>query len=287
MLPKSLFRMPKNPLEGLEKLIRPNKPEVKKAVCPGCKTAQPEELLVRSLYVCPKCGLHHRLGARKRITMTVDEGSFVEWDGACSSKNLLDFPGYAEKLTAARTQSGEAEAVLTGFSTIGGFPCAVFAMDSNFMMGSMGTVVGEKIARCFEEATAQGLPVVGFTVSGGARVQEGVLSLMQMAKTTGAVLRHSQAGRLYVAVLTDPTTGGVDASFAMEADITLAEPGALIGFAGPRVIEQTIRQKLPAGFQRSEFQLDRGFVDQICERRSLRPLLRQILMLHHTGEANA
>ena len=180
-------------------------------------------------------------------------------------------------------KSGENEGVVTGFCQVGGHPCALFVMDSLFFMGSMGTAVGEKITLLFEAALDQKLPVLGYTVSGGARIQEGILSLMQMAKTSAAVKRHSQAGLLYLTVLTDPTTGGVTASFAMEGDIILAEPGALIAFAGPRVIEQTIRQKLPEGFQRSEFLMQKGFVDSIVDRREQREAIGLLLSLHEGG----
>lgn len=274
MLPKYLFGKPKNTLEGearsSETLYE----------CAGCKARATDAELQESLYVCRRCGAHMRLAARKRIALTVDPGSFSEIDASVSSSNLLNFPEYDDKLEKAKSASGEAEGVLTGAAAIGGEPCAVFAMDPNFMMGSMGTALGEKVTRLFELATERRLPVVGFTLSGGARVQEGILSLMQMAKTSGAVERHSRAGLLYIAVLTDPTTGGVDASFATLGDILIAEPKALIGFAGPRVIEQTIRQKLPAGFQRAEFQLEKGFVDIICDRRELRGLIGRLLSLH-------
>ena len=232
------------------------------------------------MYVCPKCGKHFRVGARKRIGLICDEGSFEEMDAGMASVDRIGFPEYETKLRSARIDSNESDAVLTGTARFDGVRCAVFAMEAYFMMGSMGTVVGEKITRLFEYATENHLPVVGWTVSGGARVQEGILSLMQMAKTSGAVKRHSDAGNRYLCVLTDPTTGGVDASFAMEADVTLAEPGALIGFAGPRVIEQTIRQRLPQGFQRAEFQLEKGFVDRITDRRSQHEEIAAILKLH-------
>jgi len=212
--------------------------------------------------------------------MIVDEDSFVEHDKNLVSKNILKFPDYDSKLKKAKDTSNEKEAVVCGVAKIKGMECALFVMNSEFMMGSMGVVVGEKVTRLFEYATQNRLSVVGFTVSGGARMQEGVLSLMQMAKTSCAVKRHNDTGLLYITVLTDPTTGGVTASFAMEGDIILAEPGALIAFAGPRVIEQTIKQKLPEGFQRSEFLLEKGFIDAIVERKALRDTLANILKLH-------
>jgi acetyl-CoA carboxylase carboxyl transferase subunit beta len=202
------------------------------------------------------------------------------------SKDVLGFPGYVNKLENTRNACGENEGVVCGRAKIGGNDCGLFIMDPYFMMGSMGTVVGEKITRTFEKATELKLPVVGYTVSGGARMQEGILSLMQMAKTSGAVMRHSDAGLLYITVLTDPTTGGVTASFAMEGDIILAEPGALIGFAGARVIEQTTRKKLPAGFQRAEFLLEHGFVDAIVPRSEQKEKVAKLLKMHTGGDAN-
>ncbi|MEA4899659.1 acetyl-CoA carboxylase, carboxyltransferase subunit beta [Bacillota bacterium Meth-B3] len=288
MPPKNLFRFrrPGNTLEGGDApRTEPAVPGELYASCPVCRKMMPAAELRESADVCPQCGHHFRLGARARIALTVDPGSFEETNAELKSANPLGFPGYEDKLAKARALSGESEGVLTGLAKVGGRRCALFAMDHLFMMGSMGTVVGEKIARLFEHATERQLPVVGFTVSGGARMQEGILSLMQMAKTSGAVMRHAQAGQLYIAVLTDPTTGGVTASFAMEADITLSEPGALIGFAGPRVIEQTIRQKLPVGFQTAEFLREKGFVDAIADRRHMKEMLGSLLRLHTEGDA--
>lgn len=248
--------------------------------CPGCRRVIDQQKLAENLDVCPRCGRHLRVSGRKRMRMTVDAGSFEEWDADLSATDFLEFPGYPEKLEAAREKSHEPDAVVCGRATIGGHPCAVFFMNADFMMGSMGSVVGEKVTRVFERACELGLPVVGFTVSGGARMQEGTTSLMQMAKVSAAVRRHSEAGLLYVTVLTDPTTGGVTASFAMEGDVILAEPGALVAFAGPRVIEQTTHKRLPAGFQRSEFLLEHGFCDLIVERRDLVATLSELLALH-------
>lgn len=288
MLPKNLFKKPRNVLEGYEGVIMPESPapapEEMYISCPDCKNMMMDEEALRNLHVCSKCGKHFRISARDRLAFHFDEGSFTEWDEELESTNLIGFPQYDDKLNIARRESGEREGVLTGRARVEGIECAVFSMNPFFMMGSMGTVVGEKITRLFERAAHESLPVVGFTVSGGARIQEGVLSLMQMAKTSGAVARHSEEGNLYIAVLTDPTTGGVVASFAMEADIIVAEPRALIGFAGPRVIEQTMRQKLPDGFQRSEFLLEKGFVDMIVDRRGLRERLARILKLHARGD---
>ncbi len=257
------------------------------AKCPGCHRVVDVEEITANLDVCPHCGHHMRLGARRRIELTVDEGSFVEWDAELAASDFLNFPHYIEKLETARARSGETDAVVCGRATIEGMPCALFVMNGDFMMGSMGSVVGEKIARCFEHATEEGLPVVGFTVSGGARMQEGTTSLMQMAKTSAAVRRFGDRGGFYLAVLTDPTSGGVTASFAMEGDVILAEPKALVAFAGPRVIEQTIHRKLPAGFQSAEFQLEHGFVDRIVERASLRDELGLLLALHASPEQAA
>lgn len=215
--------------------------------------------------------------------MICDADSFVEFDKELASKNILDFPDYDKKLSNAKLESAENEGVVCGRCRIGGFNSAIFVMEPYFMMGSMGSVVGEKITRLFEMAEKEKLPVVGFTVSGGARMQEGIISLMQMAKTSGAVKRHSDGGNLFLCVLTDPTTGGVTASFAMEGDIIVAEPGALIGFAGPRVIEQTIRKKLPEGFQRAEFLLEKGFLDDVIDRKKQKDYITKILKMHDKG----
>lgn len=283
MLKKSDFKKSRNHLEGYSEKLRQSAPKVPDALCtscPSCGQTLFTTELAAALHVCPKCGRHLRLTARQRIAMMSDTNSFTEWDAGLTSRDPLHFPGYAAKLKSGRLQTGEKEAVLTGQAAIGGYPCAIFAMEPQFMMGSMGSVVGEKITRLFEKAAARRLPVVGFTVSGGARMQEGMYSLSQMAKVSGAVKRHSDAGLLYVTVLTDPTTGGVTASFAMEGDILLAEPGALIAFAGPRVIEQTMRQKLPRDFQKAEFLLQKGFLDAVLPREKLKPTLAQILRLH-------
>ena len=241
---------------------------VEKKTCKKCGKEHSVTKLLKSDFICPECGYYFRMNALQRIALIADD-DFQEIDGELMSKNLIDFPGYDEKLKKALETNDKNEAVTCGTCTIGGNKAAIFVMDSTFMMGSMGTVVGEKITRLFEFAT-----------SGGARMQEGIFSLMQMAKVSGAVKRHSDAGLLYVTVLTDPTLGGVTASFAMGGDITIAEPNALIGFAGARVVEQTTGQALPKGFQRSEFQLDHGFVDLIEERGKLKDTLASILKLH-------
>lgn len=270
-----------NKLEGPVTDVPIELPERRAYVkCPGCRRIIDLEQLEASHDVCPRCGHHMRLGARKRLEATVDAGSFEEWDAELEATDILAFPGYTEKLERAQRSTGDKDAVLCGRATIGGEPCAIFIMDGDFMMGSMGSVVGEKICRTFERAAELRLPVVGITVSGGARMQEGTTSLMQMAKVSGARARFAKTGLPYLVLLTDPTTGGVTASFAMEGDITLAEPGALIGFAGPRVVEQTTHKRLPAGFQRSEFLLEHGFLDLIVERENVPATLSELLALH-------
>ena len=275
---------PKNELEQggrTAALVQEDASEPEKT-CPNCHKSIPLSRLWAQNLVCA-CGHHFRMKARQRLSLICDRGSFMELFRGVKAGNPLDFPGYSEKIETARTASGEEEAVICGTAALEGQNCCLFAMEPYFMMGSMGSAVGEKITRLFEYATEHRLPVIGFTVSGGARMQEGLLSLMQMAKTSAAVKRHSDAGLLYVAVLTDPTTGGVTASFAMEADIILAEPGATVGFAGARVIEQTTRKSLPKGFQTAEFVLEHGFVDRIVPRAGQRQLLSELLRLHNGG----
>ena len=276
-----LFRSPQNELEKGGK--EAEDAGIRNA-CPHCGALVALSDQQENLNVCPACGYHFRIGPRERIAYLTDEDSFSELDGSLMSKDVLGFPGYDQKLRNAKLASREKEGVVCGAAKIGGEPCALFVMDPNFMMGSMGTVVGEKIARLFEYAAEHSLPVVGYTVSGGARMQEGILSLMQMAKVSAALLRHSQAGNLYLTVLTDPTTGGVTASFAMDGDIILAEPGATIGFAGARVIEQTIRKKLPQGFQKAEFLLEHGFVDLIVPRGEQRETIAKLLRMPRREE---
>lgn len=253
--------------------------------CPRCRSVTLMEEFNKKGKVCPNCNYHSRLSARERLDITVDKGSFREFDRTMISKNPIDFPGYEQKQIALREKTGLKDAVLTGRAKIYGKDTVIIVMDSNFMMASMGSVVGEKITRAFEYATRKKLPVIAFTASGGARMQEGIVSLMQMAKTSGAVARHNEAGQLYIAVMTDPTTGGVTASFASLGDIIIAEPKVLIGFAGRRVIEGTIKQKLPDDFQSAEFMLENGFVDMIVERSRMRRVLSHILRMHnYTGE---
>ena len=252
--------------------------------CNKCGAAIIAEDVKKEYYICPKCHGYFRIHAYRRIEILADEGSFEEWDKEMEFVNPLDFRGYEEKVARLKEQTNLDEAVVTGKVMINGNPAVVGVCDGRFMMASMGHIVGEKITRAVERATEEKLPVIIFTCSGGARMQEGIVSLMQMAKTSAALKRHSDAGQLYISVLTDPTTGGVTASFAMLGDIILAEPRALVGFAGPRVIEQTIGQKLPKGFQRSEFLLDHGFVDRIVEREEMKDVLTQILEMH-SGKA--
>ena len=252
--------------------------------CKACGKKVDRAEAIRRLYVCPECGGYFRVNAKNRIKMVADTGSFTSWFDDIEGGNPLGFPGYEEKLHAVQEKTGLKEGVVIGKAQIYGEDTVLGVVDARFLMGSMGHVVGEKIAEAVERATEEQLPVILFCCSGGARMQEGIVSLMQMAKTSAALKKHSKAGLLYMPVLTDPTTGGMTASFAMLGDIILAEPKALIGFAGPRVIEQTIGQKLPAGFQRSEFQVEHGFVDRIVERKDLKKTLYDILKLHHKRE---
>lgn len=253
--------------------------------CGSCKAAVFAEDVKKNYYICPECHGYFHVHAYRRIEMTVDRGSFEEWDKDIKAKNPLRYKGYKEKLDEIRKKTKLNEAVVTGRAEINGIPIVIGVCDGRFLMASMGQAVGEKIANAVERATAEGLPVILFACSGGARMQEGIVSLMQMAKTSAAIKRHSDAGLLYISVLTDPTTGGVTASFAMLGDIILAEPNALIGFAGQRVIEQTIGQKLPKGFQRAEFLLEHGFLDAIVEREKMRDTLTYILRLYQGGKA--
>lgn len=248
--------------------------------CDYCGNTLYSKDVIANNHCCPTCNAHFRIGASSRIHLLIDEQSFVEWDKNVTTKNVLKFPNYEDKIRKLQLETGTVDAVITGEGKISGTPCVIVVMDSSFMMGSMGQVVGEKITRAIEKATSKRLPIIICCASGGARMQEGMVSLMQMAKTSAALKRHSDTGLLYISVLTDPTTGGVTASFAMLGDVILAEPGALIGFAGPRVIEQTIGQKLPEGFQRAEFLLKKGFVDRVVERKNLKEELAKLLRIH-------
>ena len=251
--------------------------------CKKCGRRATRQIWNKAQYVCPNCGVHLPIGGYYRLNLILDKGSFRELDADLAPQDVLQFPGYPEKLEAQTGKTGLKEAVITATGRIEGTPVVVAVLDSRFFMGSMSTTVGEKITRAVEHATAKHLPLIIFSASGGARMQEGIFSLMQMAKTSAAIERFSARGGLYISVLTHPTTGGVTASFASLGDIMLAEPGALIGFAGPRVIEQTIGEKLPAGFQRSEFQYEHGFVDKVVPRTEMRETLAQLLRLHAGG----
>lgn len=276
-------RQPDNALESGGRSISQSAAEKKEISCPNCHRAYEKKAIVENFRCCPNCGHHFAVPARKRIEMIADKNSFRELFADIVTNDPLDFPHYDEKLEKARTSSGEDEAVICGTCSIGGHDCCLFVMEGKFMMASMGAAVGERITRLFEYATAHRLPVVGYTVSGGARMQEGMFSLMQMAKVSGAVLKHSDAGLFYLTMLTSPTTGGVTASFAMEGDIILAEPAAIVGFAGARVIEQTTRKSLPKGFQTAEFLLEHGFVDAIVTRSEQRVVLSWLLQMHEEG----
>ena len=248
--------------------------------CSKCKKMVYREDVKEKFYTCPKCGDYFRIKAKTRLRLLLDKGSFQEWGTAIEEKNPIDFPEYEEKLSDTRRKTGLKEAVTIGKGSICGWETVIGVCDARFLMSSMGYVVGERITQAFEQATEEKLPVILFCCSGGARMQEGIISLMQMAKTAAAIRRHSDAGLLYIPVLTDPTTGGVTASFAMLGDVILAEPGALIGFAGPRVIRQTTGEKLPDGFQRAEFLLEKGMIDAIIERKNMREELGKLLRLH-------
>ncbi len=258
-------------------------PGDKMVKCPQCGQESERRLVAQELSVCPKCGYHFPMGAYYRLSSVLDPGTFRELFEKLPAGDPLSFPGYKEKLQAAQRKTGLTEAVVTATGAIGGHKCVVGVLDSRFLMGSMSAAVGEKLTLAINYATRNRLPLILFAASGGARMQEGILSLMQMAKTSAALARFSEKGLLYISVLTDPTTGGVTASFASLGDIILAEPGALIGFAGPRVIQQTIGETLPEGFQRAEYQEEHGFVDAVVPRVRMRETLSQLLRLHEKG----
>ena len=282
-----MFKKTVRDIRGEEYGNTPEVPDNLMRKCNACKAAVFVDEVKQNHYICPHCGNYFHMPAYRRIKMIADRKSFVEWDAEMEEQNPLQYRGYEEKLRALQEKTGLNEAVVTGKCTIKGISVALGVCDCRFMMSSMGEVVGEKITRVFERATEEKLPVILYICSGGARMQEGLVSLMQMAKTSMALRKHSDAGLLYVPVLTDPTTGGVTASFAMLGDIILAEPKALIGFAGPRVIEQTIGQKLPKGFQKAEFLLEHGFIDKIVERDDQRIVLADILKLHENKGQNS
>ncbi len=248
--------------------------------CSKCKEILYKDEVKENFSICPNCGKHFRISARRRIEQIIDENTFQEFDEYMQTSDLLNFEGYKDKIKLLQEKTKIQEAIKTGVGKINGIDVAIGVMDSNFFMGSMGCVVGEKICKLVDIAIRDRLPLILFCVSGGARMQEGMISLMQMAKTSASIAKLDEAGLLYISVLTDPTTGGVTASFASLGDIILAEPGALIGFAGPRVIEQTIKQKLPDGFQSAEFLLEHGFIDKIVNRKDMKYTLYKILKLH-------
>lgn len=259
---------------------RPNVPQGIMTKCPKCGKVIYTKLLLKNFKSCDECGYNFKVSAYERFAMILDDSEFQEFDAQMTTRDPLKFPGYSEKLVKTQMQTGLVDGVVTGKGKINGLSVMLAVMDASFFMGSMGTTIGEKLARLFEQATKERLPVIVFTASGGARMHEGIFSLMQMAKVSAAAAKHSEAGLLYITVLTNPTTGGVTASFAMLGDIILAEPDALIGFAGPRVIEQTIGQKLPEGFQRAEFLLEHGFVDRIVSRDQLKQTLGTLILMH-------
>ena len=272
---KRLFLKANNELENSGKGSRD-----RKVACRKCGRKNTVTRIRNNNFICPDCGHYFQVRARRRILMLTDRRSFIEMNREVKSVNTLGFPEYDDKLRAAMDKSRENEGVICGEAEINGHKICIFSMDSNFMMGSMGAVVGEKITSLFEYATLRNLPVLGITVSGGARMQEGMISLMQMSKVSAAVKRHSNAGNLYIVLLTNPTTGGVDASFAMLGDITLAEPGARIGFAGPRVIEKSLNRSLPKDFQKAERVLECGFIDAIVPRQDQKSYIAKLLRIH-------
>ncbi len=282
---KIIFKKPKyiqmNTTTKVVHKSEPNVPSGSWIKCTYCGQVIYKEDFNDNLSICHNCEKHFRMSAPDRLNLVVDEGSFKNMFSDIETVNVLDFEGYDEKVAALKEKTAVDEGVVTGTATINGIEVAIGVMDSRFLMGSMGHVVGEKITRLTELATEQSLPLILFTASGGARMQEGIISLMQMAKTSAALKKHHDAGGLYITVLTDPTSGGVTASFAMLGDIILSEPGAFIGFAGPRVIRDTIKQELPEGFQKAEFLLEHGFIDSIVPRQEMKDTLEKLLKFHH------
>ncbi len=279
------FKERKNILDAVAKITRLTFSSDEKAsdvmkTCPGCGEKYDTKQLEEANYVCPSCGEYISMTASERIKQIADEGTFREFNRGRTGYDPIGFPGYEKKIQKLRKDTGLKEAIVTGSCTIGGEKAVLCVMDKRFMMASMGTAVGEKVFLAFEYAVKKKLPVVIFTASGGARMQEGIMALMQMERTSAAAARHDEAGLLYIAVMTDPTTGGVTASFASLADVTLAEKGALIGFAGQRVIEQTIGEELPEGFQRADFQLEKGFADMVVERQDMKDTITRLLYIH-------
>ena len=282
---KGLFKKENQPVRHQNYAEAPNVPDGLYTKCESCHEMILTEDFTQNAYVCPKCGHYMKIGAYERIEMVFDAQTFKEWDEEFTGGNPCHFKGYEEKLGDLQRDTGLNEAVITGKGKIDGMEAAVGVCDTRFLMGSMGYAVGEKLTRAIERATVEKLPLIIFTCSGGARMQEGIVSLMQMEKTAAALKKFDAAGGLYITVLTNPTTGGVTASFAMLGDIILAEPQALVGFAGPRVIRQTIGEELPEGFQRAEFLLEHGLIDNIVERRFLKQTLSTLLRLHKKPQA--
>ena len=279
-----VFEKRRSRLQAMKALHESYLPPERAILCPACGVESPREDVESALSVCPACGHHFPMGAKERLSRLMDDGRYRELFRHVEAGNPLGFPGYDGKLREARAKSGLQEAIFVATGAIEGHACVVCVLDSRFMMGSMGSAVGEKLTLGIEYAARRSLPLIVFSASGGARMQEGILLLMQMAKTSAALAAFDRKGLLYVSVLTDPTMGGVTASFASLGDVILAEPGALIGFAGPRVIEQTLGQPLPEGFQRAEFLMEHGFVDAIVPRSGLRDALGRLLMLHEGGK---
>ncbi|HET7522011.1 MAG TPA: acetyl-CoA carboxylase, carboxyltransferase subunit beta [Bacillales bacterium] len=280
---KDLFAKKKKYATVPSEKVRKDVPEGLMTKCPNCKTIMYTKELKKNLKVCVNCGYHHQMTAQERMDSLLDPDSFSELDKMMTSANPLGFPGYEEKLEKDKKKAKLQEAIVTGEGTIEEWPVVIAVMDSRFRMGSMGSVVGEKITRAVEQAGKKGVPLIMFIASGGARMQEGALSLMQMAKTSAALKKFSDEGGLYISVMTHPTTGGVSASFASLGDYNFAEPGALIGFAGRRIIEQTIRQDLPDDFQTAEFLFDHGQLDRVIARSDMRESLSTVLSIHEAG----
>jgi acetyl-CoA carboxylase carboxyl transferase subunit beta len=283
VLLKDLFTKKKKYASIPSEVANQDVPEGIMTKCPSCKKIMYTKELMKNLKVCLHCNHHHPMNAKERIQSLLDKGSFVAYDADMISENPLQFPNYLEKLEGDRKKTGINEAVVTGEGTLNNFPLVIAVMDSTFRMGSMGSVVGEKITRAIEKAKEKGVPFIIFTASGGARMQEGVLSLMQMAKTSSALKLHSESGGLIISIMTHPTTGGVSASFASLGDYNFAEPKALIGFAGRRIIEQTIREELPEDFQTAEFLLKCGQLDAVISRLDLKETLSNVLDIHAPG----
>ena len=282
MMTHNLFNQRRKKLQKLEQLRKTGE-NVQKVLCPHCGHSIEKDRIKKNYKICPICSHYFPLTPKERLRLLADERSFREIKKRITTRDPLDFPDYQKKIDELQERTGQQDAVVTGTVEIGGIPVAIGVMDSRFLMGSMGTVVGEKITSLAEYATTKGLPLVVFTASGGARMQEGMFALMQMAKTAAAIERFKAQGGLYISCLTNPTTGGVSASFASLGDIMLAEPDALICFAGPRVIEQTIGEKLPQGFQRAEFLVEHGMLDMVVERKEMKKILHTLLKLHRTG----